>query len=112
MNQADKLPLLKNAFRLLVDNLRGEDRVAIVVYAGAAGVVLPSTTGMDKPKILEARRSLSTASSATKIVSWQRRTSLTIRRTPGSWALGTRSPRSTRSSLWEGLQPRFPRTST
>ncbi|MFH1532099.1 MAG: von Willebrand factor type A domain-containing protein, partial [Pseudomonadota bacterium] len=54
MNSPDKLPLLKSAFRLLVDNLRAEDRVAIVVYAGAAGIVLPSTTGNDKPKILEA----------------------------------------------------------
>ena len=54
MNRGEKLPLLKKAFRLLVDNLRPEDRVAIVVYAGAAGVVLPSTPGTHKPQILEA----------------------------------------------------------
>ncbi len=54
MNRGEKLPLLKQAFRLLVDNLRPEDRVAIVVYAGAAGVVLPSTPGTHKPQILEA----------------------------------------------------------
>ena len=54
MNRGAKLPLLKKAFRLLVDNLRTEDRVAIVVYAGAAGVVLPSTPGTHKPQILEA----------------------------------------------------------
>lgn len=54
MNYADKLPLLKQAFRLLVDNLRAEDRVAIAVYAGAAGLVLPSTPGNQKKRILKA----------------------------------------------------------
>jgi Ca-activated chloride channel family protein len=52
MNQPNKLPLLKSSFRLLVDNLRPEDRVAIVVYAGAAGLVLPSTSGNRKDQIL------------------------------------------------------------
>lgn len=52
MNQPNKLPLLKSSFRLLVDNLREEDRVAIVVYAGAAGLVLPSTSGGNKDQIL------------------------------------------------------------
>jgi Ca-activated chloride channel family protein len=54
MNSPDKLPLLKTAFRMLVGELRPRDRVAIVVYAGAAGLVLPSTTGTEKEKILEA----------------------------------------------------------
>lgn len=54
MRSADKLPLLKKAFALLVDQLRSEDRVAIVVYAGAAGLVLPSTPGDRKPEILAA----------------------------------------------------------
>src|SRR4051812_6164304 len=54
MQSEDKLPLLKQAFRALVQELRPEDRVAIVVYAGAAGLVLPSTSGADKPAILEA----------------------------------------------------------
>ena len=54
MNSPDKLPLLKSAFRLLVNELRDEDRVAIVVYAGAAGLVLPLTTGDHKSQILEA----------------------------------------------------------
>ncbi len=54
MNQANKLPLLKSAYKLLVQQLRAEDRVAIVVYAGAAGLVLPSTAGEDKTAILEA----------------------------------------------------------
>jgi Ca-activated chloride channel homolog len=52
MNEPDKLPLLKASFRLLVEQLRAEDRVAIVVYAGAAGLVLPSTRGSDREKIL------------------------------------------------------------
>ena len=54
MNSADKLPLLKAAFRLLVDQLRPMDRVAIVAYAGAAGLVLDSTPGSEKREILAA----------------------------------------------------------
>jgi Ca-activated chloride channel homolog len=45
MNQPDKLPLLKKGMLLLVDQLRPQDRVAIVTYAGNAGLVLPSTSG-------------------------------------------------------------------
>ena len=58
MRPADKLPLLKSAFALLVDQLRPEDRVAIVVYAGAAGLVLESTPGDRKDKILAALNDL------------------------------------------------------
>jgi len=58
MNSPDKLPLLKTAFRMLVGELRPVDRVAIVVYAGAAGLVLPSTPGSEKEKILEAIEAL------------------------------------------------------
>jgi Ca-activated chloride channel homolog len=54
MQPPDKLPLVKQAFRLLVQELRPRDRVAIVVYAGAAGLVLPSTPGSDKATILSA----------------------------------------------------------
>jgi len=54
MNDPNKLPLLKQGFRLLVEQLTERDRVAIVVYAGAAGLVLPSTSGADKATILEA----------------------------------------------------------
>lgn len=53
-SMADNLDLLRNAFRLLVSNLRPQDRVAIVVYAGAAGMVLPSTLGSQRWKILDA----------------------------------------------------------
>ena len=58
MDSPDKLPLLKSAFKLLVGQLREQDRVAIVVYAGAAGVVLPPTRGHLKEKILAALNDL------------------------------------------------------
>ncbi len=54
MNTPDKLPLLKSAFQLLVEALSPQDRVAIVVYAGAAGQVLPSTPASEKQTILDA----------------------------------------------------------
>jgi len=58
MNSHNKLPLLKSSFRLLVNELRPEDRVAMVVYAGAAGVVLEPTPGNEKDKILAALNNL------------------------------------------------------
>ena len=48
----NKLPLLKTAFKMLAQQLRPQDRVAIVVYAGAAGLVLDSTPGSEKGKII------------------------------------------------------------
>lgn len=54
MYSPDKLPLLKNAFRLLTEQLTAQDRVSIVVYAGASGVVLEPTPGDQKRKILSA----------------------------------------------------------
>ncbi len=54
MNQPNKLPLLKSAMQMLVENLGKRDRVAIVVYAGSAGLVLPSTTCDEKQTILSA----------------------------------------------------------
>lgn len=51
MSDQNKLPLLKQAFKILVNNLRSIDKVAIVVYAGAAGLVLESTPGNEKAKI-------------------------------------------------------------
>jgi Ca-activated chloride channel family protein len=54
MMPANKLPLVKSAMRLLVNQLRAKDRVAMVVYAGSAGLVLPSTPGDQKDKILDA----------------------------------------------------------
>ena len=52
MADANKLPLVKRTLTLLANQLREEDRVAIVVYAGAAGCVLPSTTGDQRERIL------------------------------------------------------------
>ncbi len=54
MNDPDKLPLLKRAFRLLVDRLSANDTVSIVTYAGSAGVVLEPTPGNEKAEILGA----------------------------------------------------------
>jgi Ca-activated chloride channel family protein len=54
MQSPDKLPLLKNAFRLLADQLTARDRVSMVVYAGSSGVVLEPTAGDQKHKIREA----------------------------------------------------------
>lgn len=58
MNSPNKLPLLKQAFELLIGELGAEDRIGIVVYAGAAGVILPPTPGHHKEKILDALESL------------------------------------------------------
>lgn len=54
MDSPNKLALLKSAYKLLVNQLREKDKVAIVVYAGAAGVVLEPTSGKHKSKILKA----------------------------------------------------------
>ncbi len=58
MNVPNKLPLLKSAFGLLVNELRPQDHVAIVVYAGAAGLVLESTPGNKKEVIMNAINNL------------------------------------------------------
>ncbi len=52
MNSPNKLSLLKKSFRLLVNQLRESDRVSIVVYAGAAGLILSPTSGSKKAEIL------------------------------------------------------------
>jgi Ca-activated chloride channel homolog len=54
MNDPNKLPLLKTSFKMLVEQLRVQDHVAIVVYAGAAGLVLEPTSGDEKKRINEA----------------------------------------------------------
>jgi Ca-activated chloride channel family protein len=58
MNAANKLPLLKSAFNLLVSQLRPNDMVSIVVYAGASGCVLEPTPGNQKQKIMDALNNL------------------------------------------------------
>ena len=54
MDEPNKLPLVQQSLRMLVERLRPQDRVAIVVYAGAAGVVLPSTPGEERRRIADA----------------------------------------------------------
>ncbi len=63
MGSQNKLPLLKSAFKLLVNQLREKDKVSIVVYAGAAGVVLEPTSGNKKEKILAALEHLNSGGS-------------------------------------------------
>lgn len=54
MSSSNKLPLLKSAFKLLTNEMREQDKVSIVVYAGAAGLVLPPTSGGNKEAIMNA----------------------------------------------------------
>ena len=54
MDEPNKLPLVKASLKLLTDQLRENDKVAIVVYAGNAGLALPSTSGFNKTKIKDA----------------------------------------------------------
>lgn len=63
MHDERKLPLLKKAFGLLVDQMRPQDKVSLAVYAGAAGVVLPPTSGADKESIRSALDNLSAGGS-------------------------------------------------
>ncbi|HNQ43327.1 MAG TPA: von Willebrand factor type A domain-containing protein, partial [Candidatus Cloacimonadota bacterium] len=54
MNSPQKLPLVKESMKMLVENLRPQDKIAMVVYAGKAGLVLPSSDGAEKAKIIQA----------------------------------------------------------
>ncbi|MDR3226764.1 MAG: von Willebrand factor type A domain-containing protein, partial [Prevotellaceae bacterium] len=63
MEGPTRLELVKSSLKLLINNLREQDKVAIVVYAGSAGEVLPSTSGSDKQKIREALEKLSAGGS-------------------------------------------------
>ena len=63
MMTADKLPLLKSGLKLLVQNLRAQDRVSLVVYAGNTGVILEPTPGDRKGKILAALEGLTAGGS-------------------------------------------------
>jgi Ca-activated chloride channel family protein len=58
MNHPQKLPLLKQSFRLLVEQLRPQDQVSIVVYAGESGLALPTTKGNNQERILDVIQSL------------------------------------------------------
>ena len=63
MEGPTRLDLVKSSLKLLINNLRSKDRVSIVVYAGSAGEVLPSTSGSNKQKIREALDGLSAGGS-------------------------------------------------
>ncbi len=63
MNAYNKLPLLVSSLKMLTDQLRASDKVAIVVYAGSAGLVLPSTPGSQKMKIKQALSQLTAGGS-------------------------------------------------
>jgi Ca-activated chloride channel homolog len=63
MSDSDKLPLLKDSFKILLNQLTSKDRVAIVTYAGNSGLVLPSTTADRKNEILEAMNNLNAGGS-------------------------------------------------
>lgn len=63
MNQSNKLPLLKSSFKILLEKLRPQDKVALVTYAGSAGVVLEPTSAKYKDKILTALENLSAGGS-------------------------------------------------
>jgi Ca-activated chloride channel family protein len=63
MNEANKLPLLKSSMKVLADQLRKQDKVSIVVYAGAAGLVLPPTNGDEKATIMDALEKLNAGGS-------------------------------------------------
>ena len=54
MMEENKLPLVKTSMKLLVDQLRGQDKISLVVYAGNAGLVLPATSGANKSTIKDA----------------------------------------------------------
>jgi Ca-activated chloride channel homolog len=58
MMSADKLPLVKRGLSLMADALRPQDSIAIVVYAGNSGLVLPATSGRERGKILKALEGL------------------------------------------------------
>ncbi|MFT4582315.1 MAG: Ca-activated chloride channel family protein [Gammaproteobacteria bacterium] len=54
MNAVNKLPLLRNSFKLLLSTLQADDTIAIVTYAGSAGTVLEPTAVGEKSKIIAA----------------------------------------------------------
>ena len=63
MGSQNKLPLLKESMKVLVNQLRAKDKVSIVVYAGAAGLVLPPTSGNDKETIIKSLENLNAGGS-------------------------------------------------
>ena len=91
MSAADKLPLLKEALALLVGQLRPQDQVTVVVYAGAAGMVLSPTSGARKATILD---TLSRLEAGGRRLAGPASASLT------SWRASTSSRTATTGSFW------------
>jgi Ca-activated chloride channel family protein len=63
MSDMNKLPLVKESLKVLIQQLRDEDKISMVVYAGAAGLVLPPTSGSQKQTIIDALDKLSSGGS-------------------------------------------------
>ena len=63
MNESDKLPLLKESLKILINQLTNKDRIAIVTYAGNSGLALPSTAANRKGEILSALNNLESGGS-------------------------------------------------
>jgi len=105
MGPADRLPLLKQGFRLFAESLRPQDRVAIVTYASGTAVALEPTTGQDKQKILGAIDALGAGGSTAGSEGLQRAYALAERHfdkaavnrvilaTDGDFNVGIRDPR-------------------
>ena len=105
MGPADRLPLLKQGFRLFAQSLRPQDRVAIVTYASGTAVALEPTTGQDKQKILGAIDALGAGGSTAGSEGLQRAYALAERHfdkgavnrvilaTDGDFNVGIRDPR-------------------
>jgi Ca-activated chloride channel homolog len=103
MNEPNKLPLVKESMKLLVNQLGENDRVAMVVYAGASGLVLDSTSAVRKDKIIAALENLSAGGSTNGAGGLQQAydvatanfikggTNRVILCTDGDWNVGTTS---------------------
>jgi Ca-activated chloride channel family protein len=103
MNEPNKLPLVKESLKLLVNQLGENDRVAMVVYAGASGLVLDSTSAVKKDKIIAALENLSAGGSTNGAGGMQQAyevatanfikggTNRVILCTDGDWNVGTTS---------------------
>ena len=70
MDEPNKLPLLKQSFRLMLGELRPEDQVAIVEYAGSAGVALEPTQASDRQAIEKALANLGAGGSTSWMIRW------------------------------------------
>jgi Ca-activated chloride channel family protein len=113
MEQPNKLPLLKQSFRLMLGQLSAEDRVSIVTYAGSAGRVLDPTPASDQAKILAAldqlqagggtagQAGLQQAYATAEEMSGEGRTSRVILATDGDFNVGISDPEALKEFIAE-----------